>query len=176
MLIFMPLAFLQIFCNITATFGRILVKVCFGWNTFFVNLLLVLFGYIPKFGGRLRSIWLHLTQWILYFCYKRLYLGSPWKFFHHSENFTHLVYITCIGFYVDLLLVHRVVHVGTCRADELSPHLIQPSFLLRRQGIAVMCSSLGNHADVTSNSMHWPWDLSVFSRYLHVVVSSLLQP
>lgn len=167
----MPLAFLQIFCNITATFGRILVKVCFGWNTFFVNLLLVLFGYIPKFGGGLSSLWLHLTQWILYFCYKLLYLGTPWKFFHHSENFTHLIYIMCIGFYVDLLLVHRVL----CRADELSPHLIQPSFLLRRQGIAAMCSSLGSHTDVTPNSMHWPWDLYFPGTYKHVVVYSLLQ-
>lgn len=40
-----------VFCSVTATFGKIPIKVHFGWNSFFVNLLLILFGYIAKLGG-----------------------------------------------------------------------------------------------------------------------------
>lgn len=67
--------------------------------------------------------------------------------FNHSLNLTHSVYTTCIGFDVELLLEQS----DLCRADELFPHLIQPSLLQRRQGIAVMCSSLGNHGDIRPN-------------------------
>lgn len=99
------------------------------------------------------------------FCYKHLYLGSLWMVFNHSQDLTHLIYTMCIGFYVGLLLAQT----GLCRADEVFPHLIQPSLLQRRQGIAVMCSSEGNHADTRPNR-EVSWRMSVvFSRHIQTL-------
>lgn len=62
-----------------------------------------------------------------------------------SQDLIHLIYTKCTGFSVELLLAQR----GLCRDDEHFP--FQLSLLQRKQGIAVMCSSVDSRADIRRN-------------------------